>query len=282
MVNKNIINEQITKAIIIKCPATGKARKRGQGAVKEGVSFNDNPRNHTDEYSLNYPDGTRLVFDMYDTIKSITIDGTTYDYSADTCYDELEYQKQELLNSGEISIGDDDLPYVFDNDFEFLKSYSDTFASVYGWGINEALRKGESLGDLFPGVAHDHFVELANRLPIDHKNLICLRIQNNINHPNDKINRRIVKDKAHTSTSIGADMASLVVNFGSDSENGKPWKIYTVIKKDSGVTGLFLGSALKEERGYDWESEVNFPPNRKSERLLIDETNHIIIQQPVI
>ena len=270
-ITKKIINESINKSItLIKCPATGKARKRGSNGVFDGSI-------------LKYDDGTSVEYGDDGTVKNITLDGVDYNYLGQDAYDQFENQKEELQNSGEIIIGEDsDFPYVFENDYEFVKAYGDSFASVYGLGINDSLRNNEDLGELFLGEGHNHFVELCNRMRIDMDNIICLRLQNNINHNTDNITRKIVKDKGHTSTSVGTDFMTLAETFTTHADNGIPWEIYTVVKKGSGVTGLFLGNPLKDERGIDWETEVNFAPKTRFERDLIDETNHIIIQHVTV
>ena len=296
----NIINTWNSKSfhdnLKIKCPTSSKARKRGRGGVQHG---SENPFENEDGiYDITYPDGTKIVLSTTDDIVSLTIDGKEYPYLAEDCYTNFNYQTDELKNSGSVHLnGAENIPLDFDNNYEFLKSYSDIFASFEGLWLNKHLLQGDELlstGRSLPlnKISHDYFVELEKNNRVDNQDYVTLRYVNAL-HENDSIDKLTYINKQHTCLSAGGDIEELESTFGQKKNRNRynrtvvtldePYKIYTYIKKDSGVKGLFLGNALNDVRaGSDWEAEVNLPPRSKFERDLIDEERRIIIQHVVV
>lgn len=282
MVEEKIIFDIIEKSIIdtVKCNTSGTARKRGVGAE---FSYNSD----VNSYDIVYPDGTLVQYDDDDGLVSVSIDGKKYDFpgkkDSDYEYEMFEYMKQQLSNMEGI-LG-------YSTMYNFVRAYFDDFASYLGWAINGALRDGTPLEDAHPRIhqwndilvdGHDAFVDLEHELRIDNEDYACIRLQSNMNHGNDSIDKKVISDKAHTCTTVGGDWTKQVINFTETMSAGDSWKVITVVDKGSGVTGLFAGNPLRDERGRDWEAEVNFAPKQKFERLLIDEENKIIIQKPVV
>ncbi len=278
MVDKNFILKSIEDAIIVKCPTSSKARKRGMDGV---LSYND----EFDSNQITYPDGTVVVYDDDEGLFSVTIDGKTYDFpgkkSRDYEYEMFQYMKDQLEGMEGI-LGNNTM-------YQFLRKYFDDYASWLGMDINRAMRKDISLEDV-SGIhnwndvildGHDTVVELERSVRIDNEDYVALRVQSNLNHGNDDIKKLVVSNKAHTCTTVGGDWEEQVMTFGTGSAEGS-WKIITLIDKGGGATGLFAGNPIRDERGKDWEAEINFAPKQKFERVLIDEENHIIIQKPVV
>jgi hypothetical protein len=288
MVSKNIIENVINKSIndIEKCKATENAKKIGASC---NITIEN--ENNDDYYNFSYEDGTSMKFDKDYNLININFDGENYDYyGEDKCYDEFDYQKRRLIsNQNEDS-----------NDYESLLNYADDFATVNAWVLNTILRDDNveesdyiAYQDTLTFKNNEWFNNLEKNTPADHDNYCAVRITSKI-HDNEDLSKRIITDKGHYSTSVGADMDSLINTFGNgkrrygDDYFDKSWKTITLIKKDSGVTGLFLGTALNEGRyanstyESDYESELNFPQNSKFERLIIDEKNKIILQVPKV
>lgn len=96
-------------------------------------------------------------------------------------------------------------------------------------------------------------------------------------HDNDNLNKRIVKDKGYTSETVGCIMAE---NRGSISLEDEPWTIVTLYEDGNPANrGAYLGYSERRNEGTNYWEEILRPPNAKSERLIIDENNKIIIQR---
>jgi len=296
----NIINSWNSKSfhdnLKLKCPTSSKARKRGMGGVQHG---SENPfENEEGIYDITYPDGTKIVLSTVDDIVSLTIDGVEYPYLAEDCYSDFDYQKDSLKNSGDVHLkGAENIPVDFDNDYEFVKQFADSFATFEGLWLNKHLIQGDELspnGRSLPlnKKAHEYFVNLEKSNRVDNQNYVTLRYIGSL-HTNDSIDKLRYTNKHHTCLSAGGDIEEMEATFGQKKRRNRynqgetvtidePFKVYTYIKKDSGVTGLFLGNAIQDVRGSDWEAEVNLPPKSRFERDLIDEERHIIIQHVVV
>lgn len=284
MVSRKIIENALTKAFMNKCSGSDKARKRGENGI---VTYCTNSK-YKNFATVEYPDGTKIVFhdkedDYNGDLESITINGKTYNYLKDKAY--TTFEKQEMLldkNTEESDFLSTDNPLTR---IQFMR-FADNFATGQGFSVNEALRKNVSIEDLIVinnsiKSNYKRFVEFERTNTIDDTDYVSLRIITRL-HDNDSINKRIVMDKAHTCTSVSAKKNFLKLLFSHDGgDDGDCWQILTVVDKNSGVTGAFLGNALKKARGHDGEGEINFAPKQKMERLLIDEEHKIIIQTPV-
>lgn len=281
MVDKVFILKSIEEAITIKCPTSSKARKRGVGAEISVIS--DDYGDELQQYE--YPDGTIISFSAEKGLYNVVLDGKVYDFpgkkSVDYEYEMFQYMKNQLEGMEGI-LGNSTM-------YNFVRQYFDDFATWLGMDINRAMRKDIPLDEV-DGIhnwfdvildGHDTVVELEKTVRIDNEDYATMRVQSNLNHGNDDIKKLVVSDKAHTCTTVGGDWEEQVSTFGSRSD-GTPWKIITLIDKESGATGLFAGNPLIDERGRDWEAEVQFAPKQKFERVFIDEENRFIIQKPVI
>lgn len=208
-----------------------------------------------------------------------------------------------------IIVGDEKISYLGEEAYDFFKEQKDFIGETFGYKgwddftryvynfslgrafeLNSMLRtdfekelkewsklsgRKETGGWMWEN--HPQFVEIMDSVPLPDESFITLRVVNKL-HDNDSLNRRIVKDKGHTSSSCGSPMTKLE-DYG-DLEDGA-WKIITVVHPDDEVHGAFLGTAFKESScGYDYELEFNYLPNQKFVRDVIDEKNHIIIQHP--
>ena len=303
MVNRNIIEYYVQKSIIetIKCPTnTNKARRIGKSCTVEKVTESFGDITATKEVIYSYDNDLKLTFDGgQSTIKSIEYDGETYNYynqigdsfsnSKNNPVNKFDYLKKELSqteNGQSINTSTNTI-----NDWEKLKTYSDEFASDNGMILNNDLRNNQDITNTkgFVWENHDWFVSLQKRTKIDHENYATLRITKNL-HDNEDITIPIIKDKGHTSASAGGNIRNLSYMFGGtrsmDNYNfdKDSWKTVTLIKKGSGVKGLYLGGAINESRFNgkhgDWESEVNYTPNQKFRRVMIDESHKLIVQIP--
>lgn len=302
VISKEVILKSIDEAIF-KCNSSSKARKIGATVT---LSTDD------EGYTLSYSNGMSLHFDNDNNMINLQTETEDYPYLMDKCYDAFKHQKEELLNSSPFSFiqksweggwGSDRnivrTKYSFDNDWDFLCTYAENFATSSGILVNKVLNDPYRSFNAFGKIAnvkasHDHFVQLERNIPIDNMSYVALRIQPYL-YESDNINKQSYTNKHHTSMSLGSDVNLLLDQFGLshnsphrpmkhgiEAKKGDEWKIYTTVSKDSGVTGLFLGNALKESptrsNESEWETELNLAPNTKFVRDVIDEENHIIIQ----
>lgn len=278
MVSKDFILKSIENAIVDKCETSSKARKLGATAQ---VSYEDGNR------VFEYEDGTTITFNYEGGLVDVVFNGKNHTYFGDGCYDEFEYLKDELLTTETFrDYLDDSTNPDYANDWEFLKSYVDYFASWMGRDLNTTLRNGGELDKegYFVERYHDWFVDLLRNHKIDHSDYATLRFTTRI-HSNEDLDKKRVYDKAHVSTSVDGDEENKLDCFGNGDFDSS-WKTVNLIEEDSGVTGLFIGTALSEGRNQDvdedWEAEVNFAPKQKFDRVLIDEEHKIILQVPVV
>ena len=230
--------------------------------------------------SLVYPDGTKIEFERiavynsnyrrnqyYHRLKSVTIDGKRYDFLGDDSYDHFMYQLEDIARKyGDAKVWK-------------LSNYSSRFATTSGMGLNVDLRNGMSpRGGL--AQRHPEFVKLIKEAKLK-GDIASYRVQTSL-YDDDGIDKLIITSKSHFSTSTGALKGKLKFNFiHGDSNDGKYWQIITVIPDGSDQNALFLGNFLRRARGGDWEYELNFAPNQRFQRLLVDEVNKIIIQTPI-
>ena len=312
MVGIEFISKSLDDAII-KCHATDNAKKIGASCTittEKGDSIFDTKHIYT------YGDGTSLTFDDDYNLINIGFEGIDYPYYLHRrAYEEFEYQKKSLMTTVDGEEPDEFQKSIgIVSDWEYLLEYADDFASVHGFIINNEMRDGKDidsedyynswLEDTDALLNHDWFVKIENKTLADHDNYCAMRVTRNI-HDNENLSKRIVQDKAHSCASVGADTESLLRTFGNgvmenigsyglsevtEDNFHDSWKTITLVKKDSGVHALFLGTALNEGRHCDaqvgtlkdWEKELNFPPKTKFERLIIDEEHKIIIQTPKV
>lgn len=225
---------------------------------------------------IEYDDGTVIEFSQNGEentiLKSVEIDGVKYEFLGDDSYDFFSYQMEDIIKN---------------NEMEFLEEYTNTYATSKGIKLNTSLRNGSKLdGTLAKN--HKKFVSLINNSKIK-DNTVSYRIQQEI-YEDENIIKKVITSKSHYSTTTGAtkqDMKEAFLNTNPEGEyinpdDGEYWQIINVIPKKSDINALFIGNPIKNIRGYDWESELNFAPGQKFQRLLVDEENKIIIQTPVV
>ena len=276
MVNREVILKTITDAII-KCGASSSIRRIGSNYT---ITTSTLPNiigstivGELKEEKITYKNGIAVTFTESDyygenefNFKSITIDGEEYEYLGHNSYSFFDYQKQWIID------------HYGESEWEFVSKYADYFASTDGMEVNYDLRHNNPLGDdNFLRREHDHFISIVKDLPCDKESSVNIRVVDSL-HRNDGISKKIVSDKAHTSTSAGTHLQELMENFSNSYD---AWKIITLVGKDSGAKGMFFGNSIKETTGFDWERELHFLPNQEFERLVIDEDNKIIIQKPI-
>ena len=227
-----------------------------------------------------YPDGTVIEFERIERwnsnwrrhvynhrLKSVTIDGKTYDFLGDDSYDHFMYQLEDIARKhGGAKVWK-------------LNNYTNRFATSSGMGLNTDLRNGMApRGGL--ASRHPKFVELIREAEL-RGDIASYRVQTSL-HDDDALDLLTFTSKSHYCTSTGGLKGKLKFNFiHGDSNDGKYWQIITVIPDKSGHHALFLGNSLRKARGYDWEYELNFAPEQRFQRLLVDEVNKIIIQTPI-
>ena len=295
MVNKDKIEEIISKSIVtvIKCSPSDDARKLG-ASVTVNSSVDENGT-RTD--LLTYDDGTVIERLWGVPMTFERGDGTTYE-SEINMFASLTYNGKKY----DLSYGDSDMDKTTDDFFRYQKDfivkeygedgwdffckYSTEFGTYQGWNLNDVLRGKRKLSEVtdedgdfyispFLLENHDRFVEMEKTLPVN-EDFATVRIVDRL-HRNDSIGKVVVSDKGHTSTSTIGELEHYET-YG-DYMNG--WFIFTLNEKDRNIHGAYLGNAIKETDGYDFEREVNYAPNQEFERLLIDDENKFIIQRPI-
>ena len=270
---ENIIDFIVKKHTSEKCSRVATAHAHGS-AVTEATTENGYP-------TLIYDDGTEIHFDEDGNISTfVNSDGVEMHYLFDDAYDFFESQKEAIIDK-------------YGNEgYDFLKKYSNMYASMEGIYMNRYLRGLISMDEFeelvrgfhnqksdddfgFLWGNHDRFVEMLSSMDLPNEAFYSVRVMDRL-HDNDALNKAIVSDKAHVNSTAGADMDDL--GIFADTLFG--WKVITDFSGSSNVKGLFLGNPLMDKRGGDWEMEVNHAPGQKFERVLIDEEHRIIVQRP--
>lgn len=266
MVSKELINKTFTDIIAHKCGGSVKVRELGATA-RIFESENYTTISYANGFELTFSKNRDSDFGTMEEFESIYLgNGDVRRYLGNDSYGFFDYQRDWIIDHYGIE------------EWEFVCKYSDMFASSDGMDLNTDLRDGNNLGDYnFLRREHDHYISIVKNVPCDNEDCVSLRVMDNL-HDNDALNRRIVYDKAHTSSSMGMNMDE----FGSFADVMDCWRVFTLVDKDSGATGLFYGNPLMEVNGFDWEKELHFLPKQRFERVLIDEENKIIIQRPQV
>lgn len=287
MIDENIIIKSINDAII-KCSPSAKARSIGASVVENTVSLDANTTldtytyengysvsiKHTIEHEEDYGGYGPVDFEI-NSIDSVSADGNTYNILNDKSYDFFNYQKDQIISE------------YGQEGWDFFTKYSDLFGSSDGIMLNSMLRGESTHEDIIKEYGHEvnsflvdnheRFVNMEKNLSLDNESFVTTRVVDTL-HRNDSIGKKIVQDKGHTSTSMNSDEDY----YSTFANTHDCWKIFTVNEKGSGVKGAFLGNAINE-RTYDsdFEREVNYAPNQRFERIVMDEKNKIIIQKPL-
>ena len=298
MVSKEVINDILTKTIIYKCNSSNRAKQWGAN-----VSLTT----HDDgSYILEY-DGASISFDATNNPSVISLDGDNYPYLSNKSYEDFDYQKRELESSEPFNYneyttthdGEIIEKHSYDNDWDFVVDYCDEFASYKGLMLNKTLIANANLTKYKEGIlnksAHNHFVSIERNSRIDSENFVTVRVQPRL-YESDNLDKEYFRLPHHISMSVGGDFNELVRAFGTandsharsgyglrrlyESDTFGDWKIFTVVKKGNGNTGLFMGNALRDSgnRTGDWEGELNVAPRTRFVRDIVDEQNKIIIQ----
>lgn len=272
----------IIKAVddYIKCKATSIIRQiggTGNETWKDSEWFDE-------QYisNITYDDGTALEFDEDGNITHLTLpNGFSKDFLGNDDYGFFREQRNRLIREyGEEA-------------YDMFGRYADKWATWRGMLVNEYLRGDitkKQLKERFleTGVIedmefmldnHSLFVKMCKENDLSaYGDFYTVRVTDRL-HDNDHLEKRIVWDKGHNSSSSGADIRDLKDSF---AKTHNPWTVVTVYEHDNGASrGAFIGDVVNLETwGGDWEHEVHTAPNTKFERLLIDETHRIIIQKP--
>lgn len=308
MITKNIIRKSLDEAILKCSNSSSKAIKLGATVKETIIEDNDGQKIRV----FQYEDGTILKFHEtygYKTegyrpgidddkwygweFENIISANTDYDFFGDRCYEEFEQLDNELFESlrtmvngkvvDDISIDIAQEMHI-PTDWQRYQMYIQQYAGPIGMVYNHYLKTGGDVSSFEKDrvkIDHDWFVDLEKNTRIDHTNYATIR------HSTDEymqptLSKKRVSDKGHTSTSVGGITSRQINTFGEKEDWDATWKTVTLIDKGGGATGMFFGNVLKRQRGGDWEAEVNFAPNQKFERILIDEKNRIIVQKPVV
>lgn len=271
---KAVFDLVILKQLEEKCSRVEYAYTNGSSP---SIEFNE----QGDLKSLTYEDGTEIQFDDRGNISHFrNSDGVEMDYLFARAYDFFASQKDDIIDR------------YGQEGWDFLCEYTNIYATKMGIYMNSYLRGLISFDEFKSSVDnwwnhktyddfgylwdnHDRFVEMLSTIDLPTGNFYSVRVMNHV-HDNDSLDKAIVWDKAHTNSTAGAEMYRLGVF--ADTEFG--WKVITDFSGSHNAKGLFLGNSLREKRGKDWEMEVNFAPNQKFERVLVDEEHKIIVQRP--
>lgn len=293
MVSKDVISKSLSDAIF-KCSPSAKARSIGASVKEKEYTNTDGVK--VVEYI--YEDGTVINRKLNKKVTVVEESGYSFESETDM-FDTLTYDGVEYHLSYGTSTDDKATDDFFkyqediirekygDDGWDFFSRYCNEYGTFQGWNLNSVLRGYRSMDDVtdkdgkfyispFLLENHNRFVEMEKSLPLDRESFVSLRLVNKL-HRNDSIGKKIVSDKGHISTSTIGELENYEV-YG-DYMNG--WFVFTVNEKGSGVNGAYFGRGVKYDDGYDWEREVNYVPNQKFERVLIDEENRFIIQKPI-
>lgn len=287
---KQSITETITK-----CKATLQAKKLGSTWVwREEV---DEEGYHTD--ILEYSDGTMIEFGEDYGILSYkcNIQGhelTPKNYQIDF----VEASRDKILEK----YGEEGLEFYTDYT-HFKMSYFGVMFNNYRRGLMSKQQLYDKMDWYMEGFeTHDNtgftkgmngheivdylydnnprYEEMCNNLDLNGlDDFITIRRANQL-YPNDHIDKRIITDKGYSSSSTQYGNIDMIDDALSiNSEEG--WLIITNYHNGNSANhGMHLGYGEFMNTGSrDWGEVIN-PPHQKMQRLLIDEHNHVIIQEP--
>ena len=275
-----IIEEELKK-----CKATAQAKKIGLTAHWE--HYDDGDGYVTD--IVTYGDGTRIEFDNFSNVVF-----SDNDYSPNPDYNYwLNISRDKVLEK----YGEEGL--------EFYKEYTLYKQSRVGMFFNEYLRGKMTIEEVYakiyryvPDTTMEswHFkdgVEITDYLLENSERYMSMCNELDLNgvgdfytirkvdklHDNDNADKRIVKDKGYTSSSTSGHTSIIDGLFHGPEENN--WLIITKYKDGNLANhGMHLAYAEQENYGWhDWDEVLN-APNQKFKRTIIDEPNHIIVQEP--
>lgn len=286
--------QSITETIN-KCKATLQAKKIGAtGKWREEI---DEEGYHTE--ILEYEDGTYIEFGEDYGILSYqcNIKGhelTPKNYNIDF----IEASRDKILEK----YGEEGLEFYIDYT-HFKMSYFGVIFNNYRRGVfnktqlydnmnwyiqgfetyfNNGFTKGMNGNDIADYLYDNNsrYEEMCRELDLNGlDDFMTIRRANQL-YPNDSIDKRIIHDKGYSSSSTeygSIDMIDDALSINSQ----KGWLIITNYKNGNPANhGMHLGYGEYMNTGSrDWGEVLN-PPNQKMQRLLIDTTNHVIIQEP--
>ena len=293
MVDREIIVKTFD-SILLKCSPSDNIRKIGKNV---NVAEYTNDKNET---VTRYDYGDGISVEVTNAVKHISEVGSDYEYDVETpVFTSINFNGKEypiLSKHGERDDGTDSffnyqkdeiLNRYGEDGWEFYKEYANNFATYKGWELNSILRGEHSVDDFtddedsissirFLVDNHDRFVDMEQHLSLDRDDFVSIRIMGDL-HRNDSVGKKIVQDKGHTSTSVVGD----VYHYDAYANPDDSWFVFTLNDKGSGVKGGYLGSAIDEGYGDDFEREVNYVPGQRFERLVIDDEHKFIIQRPL-
>ena len=275
-----IIEENLNK-----CKATAQAKKIGLTAHWE--HFDDGDGYITDV--VTYDDGTKIEFDNF---SQITFHDNDFSPKPDYMY-WLKISKDKILEK----YGEDGL--------DFYKEYTLYKQSRVGMFFNEYIRGNMTIEQFYaktyryiPDNRMESWrfkdgMEVADYLLENTERYMSMCRELDLNgvgdfytirkvgklHDNDNVNKRIVKDKGYTSSTTSGHTANIDDLFESPEKNN--WLIITKYTDGNPANhGMHLAYAEQENYGWhDWDEVLN-APGQKFKRTIIDEANHIIVQEP--
>ncbi len=262
-----------------KCKATENALNIGDTGLWSDMLNGDGK---TIGSRLTYSNGLEIRYDNKGNISSMMLpNGEELDYLKEQCYDFFKDQRQKLIKqNGE-------------GGYEFFKKFYGIYQSHQYMYINNYLR-GRIGKDFLEKCLEGNFNFISNNFdnfnePLNQNKLSVYDDFFTVRaitkpHDNDALNRRIVKDKAYTSSSVGKNTTELMKGFGDKDEG---YLVITYYQKGNKASkGVFVGGVSREidiEKygiNMDEEKEVLSPSNQKFERQVIDRENRIIYQIP--
>lgn len=280
---------------LTKHPITEKLRNIG----KSGKWTTSTNQQGEKTYTITYKDGTELTFTeqkikgkKYNTISHVKHGKFDEDFqlhNGENFFNENQMCKNWIPEDHEIF---NEFTYYKMSNLGMVKNrywrgtwdYEDVRAEFY--------EQVEEIGlfDEFKGRTGDEVLEYYNELEWEYPSILertslngfgdffTVRSQNRL-HDDDSIDKRIITDKGYTSETIGANLEEVEYSIGIDSSDC--WTIVTLYEDGNPANrGAYLGYAERRNEGHNVWEEVLRPIGNKSERLIIDEKNKIIVQRP--
>ena len=227
--------------------------------------------------TLTYKDGTTITYDSKNNITGIISDkGENLKYPGDRLYLDNYFYQHDVENL-KYDLGNSD--YMKLRNFAVIYTQNH-FINNYLRGLCSKEEAIESMGEKnFNYIMNniDDITEMLQRNDLKGSSFMSIRGVRHL-HDNDGIGKRIVSDKAFTSASVGMNSEGMKsIYVGEDG-----WTIITEYDTGKANRGMFLGYAIRDVNGGDFEKELLSAPNQKFERSIIDEERRIIVQRPYL
>lgn len=227
--------------------------------------------------TLTYKDGTTITYDSNNNITGLISDkGEQLKYPGDRLYLDNWFYQHDVENL-KYDLGTNE--YIKLRNFAVIYTQNH-FINNYLRGLCSKEEAIESMGEKnFNYIMNniDDITGMLQRNELKNSQFISIRGVRHL-HDNDSIGKRIVSDKAFTSASVGMNSEGMKnIYIGEDG-----WTIITEYDAGKANRGMFIGHAIRDVNGGDFEKEILSAPNQKFERSIIDEERRIIIQRPYL